>query len=253
MSFSEEMLMAYADEELDPHARAQVEAAIAVDPVLARKVSQHRAMRARLSHAFDRVLDEPVPERLLATARTSPTLQPRSDNVIPLRRKAPRRQSPWTWTQLAALAGTLILGIGLGQLLPRPITTEPIIHARDGGLLAGNTLARALSSDISGAVQASPTNPMQEGGASREAVQILASFRSRAGDYCRTFALQSLLAGLACRGEDGWRVRVLAETALQVDSGAALPARITQGVQQQLLEPLDAQAEAAARARNWKP
>jgi anti-sigma factor RsiW len=261
MSFSEEILMAYADEELDPQLRAQVETAIAGDPALARKVSQHQALRARLSHTFDRVLDEPVPERLLATARTAPTLQPRTDNVVPLRRRPPRRQS--TWAQLAALGATLVLGIGLGELLPRPVTTEPITRARDGGLLAGSSLARALSRELSGGVPSAmqatspvqPGSPLQAGGpGARESVQIVASFRSRAGDYCRAFMLQSVLAGLACRGEDGWRVRVLAETALEEDPGGALPARIAQAVPHQLVsEPLDAQAEAAARARNWRP
>lgn len=240
MSHSEETLMAYADEQLDPQGRAQVEAAMAADPLLADKVSQHRALRARLRRTFDRVLEEPVPERLLSCARTAPTLQGRS-NVIPLRRK--RQPARWSWAQAGTVAAALLLGLVAGQMLPRSSDTEPITRASDGTLLAGSTLAHALSSQL--------------GGQHSGPVQIGVSFRSRSGHYCRTFALQSLLTGLACREEAGWRVRVLAEEALQAPDdreGAALPSRITQAVQDQLaIEPLDAQGEAVARARDWKP
>src|SRR5207253_696626 len=63
MSYSEETLMAYADGELDPAARAALEAAMAADPGLAQRVARHQALRARLRAALDPVLDEPLPQR----------------------------------------------------------------------------------------------------------------------------------------------------------------------------------------------
>ena len=51
-----QVLMAYADGELAAADAARVEAAIAVDPALARIVDDHRALRARLSDAFAGVL-----------------------------------------------------------------------------------------------------------------------------------------------------------------------------------------------------
>ena len=42
MRFSDEMLMAYADGELDLVARAEIEAAMAKDPAVARAVERHR-------------------------------------------------------------------------------------------------------------------------------------------------------------------------------------------------------------------
>jgi len=241
VSLSEETLMAYADEQAEPQLRAQVEAAMATDPLLARRISQHRALRARLRAAFDKVLDEPVPERLVASARSAPTLQ-RRNNVVPLRRKPPPAR--WSWIQLGTLAASLIVGIALGQLLPRATSSGPVTSERNGALLPSPALARALSNQL--AAEQTATAP----------VQIGVSFRSHSGDFCRTFAIHgSVMAGLACHEREGWRVRVLTEHELQLtERPYALPASITQAIAEQLSsEPLDAGAEAAARARDWRP
>ncbi len=66
MKFSDEMLMAYADGELDLVARAEIEAAMARDPEVARAVERHRATAAQIRGAYDGVLAEPVPRRLAA-------------------------------------------------------------------------------------------------------------------------------------------------------------------------------------------
>jgi len=68
MTITEAILMAYVDGELEPGARAQVEAAMAADPDIARRIARHRAFRDRLRASFDEVMEEPVPDRLLATA-----------------------------------------------------------------------------------------------------------------------------------------------------------------------------------------
>src|SRR6185503_4414002 len=68
MRFSDEMLMAYADGELDLVARAEIEAAMAQDPAIARAVERHRAIAGKLRTAYDSVLEEPVPAELAALA-----------------------------------------------------------------------------------------------------------------------------------------------------------------------------------------
>jgi hypothetical protein len=224
MNFSDETLMAYADGELDAASRAALEAAMAADPQLAQRVARHRALRARLRAALDPVLDEPLPERLLASVRGTPEPR-RAANVVPLKRKAMPR---WPWPQWGAIAASLI----------------------DGQVLASGALARALSEQL-----ASDQPP----GA---AVQIGVSFRARNGDYCRTFVLRqkSALAGLACRGHEVWRLEVLAQNPLQPaaaaayrPAGSALPASVARTLDELIAgEPLDAGAEAAARAGGWK-
>ena len=66
MTVDVELLMRYADDELDAAARATVEAAIATNPALAAQVAAFRRQRTRLQRAFAPMLEEPVPERLLA-------------------------------------------------------------------------------------------------------------------------------------------------------------------------------------------
>ena len=68
VNYDDETLMAYADGELDAAQRAEIAAAIERDPALARRVEQHRALRAEVAGAFATVLEQPVPERLRAAA-----------------------------------------------------------------------------------------------------------------------------------------------------------------------------------------
>jgi hypothetical protein len=244
MTFSDETLMAYADGELEAATRAAVEAAMAADPEVARRIAQHQALRARLRSAFDPLLAEPPPERLLAAARGT-AMQPLPGKVTALRRAGAR----WSWPQWGALAASLVLGVLLGPWLLRAPGGAPLI-TRDGTLLAAGTLARALSEQLASNQPASA------------AVQIGVSFRSRGGDYCRSFVLheKSALAGLACRDHGAWRLEALAASESAPGAGgayraaaAALPPAVA-GTLDALIagEPLDARAEAAARDRGWK-
>jgi hypothetical protein len=244
MTFSEETLMAYADDELDPQTRKVVAAAIAADPEMARRVARHTALRVKLSSAFDKVLDEPPPERLIAVVRSAPAAR-RAGNVIPLRRKSAPR---WSWPQWGSIAASLIVGVLVGRLLLRFPVTGPI-STRNGQLLATGMLSHALSEQLaSDQTQAAP-------------VQIGVSFRSKSGAYCRTFVLHdsTTLAGLACRERDDWRVDLLAQNELTPadgspyrPAGSALPRSVLEAVDARIAgEPLDASAEAAARSKNW--
>src|SRR5579863_1810506 len=147
MTFSDENLSAYADGELDEATRAALEAAMAADPVLARRVARHRALRARVQDAFAPVLTEPVPERLLAAAR-GPGSAERADNVIAFQaRPRPR----WSWPQWGAMAACLIAGLLLGPLLLRPSAAPTPLATSGGRVLASGVLARALSQQLSSA------------------------------------------------------------------------------------------------------
>jgi anti-sigma-K factor RskA len=246
MSFSDETLMAYADGELDAATRAQIEAALATDADLAQRIARQRQLRARLQAAFEPVLDEPLPPRLLESAQRFPGAG-RADNVVPLRRTpAPR----WSWSQWGAMAASLLLGVLAAALLLAP-TGGPII-TRHGEMLAGGTLARALTAQL--ASRQPPDAP----------VQIGVSFRARSGLYCRSFVLRdkAALAGLACRDQGAWRVQMLAAAAAAAPAGtgayrsatSALPPQLAQAIDELIAgEPLDAQTEAAARERGWTP
>lgn len=246
MKFSEETLMAYADNELDAQTRSAVEAAMATDPEVARRVAKHKALRGKLRAAFDEVLDEPPPQRLVDTARGAPAAR-REGNVIPLRRKASAQRA---WQQWAGLAASLIAGVLIGQVLWRNQGSGPII-TRGGQLFASGVLASALSAQLASA-------PSED-----SPVRVAVSFKSKTGEYCRTFTLRETapLAGLACRDHADWRVAVLAQDAAAQESAGPyrqaatpLPRPVLQAVDDSIAgEPLDAHAEAAARDRDWNP
>ena len=245
MTFSEETLMAYADDELDAQTRSAVEAAMASDPEIARRIAQHKALRGKLRVAFNNVLDEPTPQRLVEAARGVPAVR-REGNVIPLRRKNTTRK---IWPQWAAVAASLVIGVVIGQaLLFRGPTPGPII-SHGGQLLANGVLARALSDQLAGQTEQTP-------------VHIGVSFKTRSGAYCRTFTLQEAtpLAGLACREHDDWHVQVLAQTASQPENGALrqatseIPKAVLEAVEDNRVgDAMDARAEAAAREKHWNP
>jgi anti-sigma factor RsiW len=73
MTISDEILMAYADGELNAATRASVEAAMQDDPEIRKRVAHHRALRETMRGAFSSVLDEPVPDRLIQAARGQST------------------------------------------------------------------------------------------------------------------------------------------------------------------------------------
>ena len=238
MTFPDEVLMAYADGELDAGTRAAVDAAMATDPEIARRIAQHKALRSRFHSAFNKVLEEPVPARL----------RPRNDNVVPLRHRQTHRS---IWPQWAAIAASLIVGLIVGRLmLVRPVDSGPIA-TRGGQLLASGALAAALTDQLASARTAA------------DPVRIGVSFRSKSGQYCRTFALASpaAIAGVACRAADGWQVGALARTqppsgdsGLYRQAASAMPPAVLATVNGQIVgEPLDAHAEAAARGRHWQP
>jgi hypothetical protein len=241
VTFSEETVMAYVDGELDADARAAIEAAMATDPDLARRIAQHETLRRRLRGTFAPVLEEPLPERLLATARGE--AQHRRGTVTPLRRAAAAR---WSWPQWGALAASLIVGLLLGPWLMPSGRREAFLNS-DGALLASGVLSRALSEQLASS---------QPAGAP---VQIGVSFRAHSGDYCRTFVLREkdALAGLACHERGSWRVEALARSESAGGgeyrtAASALPPGVAGTVDALIAgEPLDARAEAAARASGW--
>ena len=68
MKYSDEMLMAYVDRELDAATTASIDAALMQDPELATRVKRQRELAGAVHAAFEPVLQEPMPRRLLDAA-----------------------------------------------------------------------------------------------------------------------------------------------------------------------------------------
>ena len=272
----DEKLMAYADGQLDAAEREEVEAAMASNPEVARRVEQHRALRRKINAAFDPVLIETVPDRLIAATRaaksqgaqTRPSAAgiKREATVTDLRRvraarkaeaasaastprrpEAPRR--PWTWVEWSSMAAS----VGAGAVIAFLALTSPgtnRIGMRSGSLVAQADLEQALSNQL-----ASDPPPGSY-------VQIGLSFRNKAGDYCRTFVLKEVnpRGGLACKDGSRWSIQVLAQAPSVVNAdgtykqaGSEIPAAVMTAAQSVIAgDALDAAGEAAARAKGWE-
>lgn len=249
MTYDDEILMAYADGELDETQRADISAAVEKDPELARRVERHRAMRARVTGAFARVLDQPLPEKLITAARgadaaTVASATRRRGEVLqfPSRASVPQTRR-WGVREWGAMAASVVLGVLVSWQWLAP--QEPYLSPRDGALVASGGLATALDGQLASTQR------------DDDAVQIGVSFRSRAGEFCRSFALREAgTAGLACRDGDEWRISVTATTA-EASGGmrqasAAAPAVLKEIEARISGEPLDAAGEKDALAGGWK-
>jgi len=237
MKFPPETLMAYADGELDAETRRAIEAEMAVDPEVAQEIERHRAMRAEVGGAFAGVLDEPVPDRLLRAAK----------KTAPQAAQPPRRQ--WSWPEWTSIAASLVIGVIAGRaILQSPGSQDDIIATGiDGRIVAGGRLAQALSEQLSSEDDAR--------------VDIGLTFRSKSGEYCRTFGTRVGMdvVGFACREAGVWRIDILSTTKPTESGGdyrmasTQLPAPIVQAIAERMQgEALDADEEALARRRSWR-
>ena len=244
MNITDETVMAYVDGELEPETRAALEATMATDADLARRVASCRALTARLRGAFEPVMREPVPEALIAAARKAPPAGATVTSIESARAARPQRaRKSWSWPEYGSLAASVAIGLLIGHFAPWARNPLVVEHNQ---IVARAGLAEALGNQL--ASEQSRNAP----------VRIGVSFRSTAGNYCRTFALQGdeRLAGLACRDGGDWRVDVLARTTGApsggVDQATSMPESVARAVDASISgEPFDSAAEAAARERQW--
>lgn len=259
MSFSDETLMAYADGELTPPERAEVERAMRGDPELAARVVRHQALRADVFAAFAPVLEEPVPARLSAIAlpgKVADLAAARADRgaradgtegadvraVAPAASLATRRA--WSWAQWGGMAASLAIGVLAGSILLGGGTPQSGIASADGALVATGALAEALSTQLAADVPVGAK------------VRIGVSFIAKDGALCRSFSMGTA-AGLACRGGAQWKLPVVAEAERGTagayrQAGSAMPAAVLAAIDERIAgAALDAEGERSARRGGW--
>jgi len=227
----DDKFFAWLDGELEPVEAAEMEAAVAADPKLARLAEEHRALAAKLKQTFDPIASVPVPDLLQATLRPSADVV----DFVAAKRGRPMRALP-QWTTIAA---TLVVGIFLGTMVPQR-SGEPVA-VQDGKLYAASSLDQALDTQLASAPQGN--------------VRIGLTFRDGSGKICRSFSAPAG-TGLACRSGNAWRLKGL--FAAREDQGsqyrmAGTDADLAALVDSTMVgEPLDAAAEKAELERNWR-
>jgi hypothetical protein len=244
VTYDDEILMAYADGELDEAQRAQIAAALERDPELARRVERHRALRAEITGAYATVLDQPVPERLLAAANAAAGRPQRRADVLAFPARAARAPATrWRGREWTAMAASLVLGAVISWKVFVP-SDSSLVGAHDGALVARGALARALDSQLASTQRA------------EDAVQIGVTFTSQDGGYCRSFVVRKAgTAGLACREGGEWRVPVTAAMQVPVAGlrpAASPPPAVLAAIEARIAgEALDAAGEENARLGGW--
>jgi hypothetical protein len=245
MTYTNEDLMAYADGELDAERRRALDAALASDAELRARVAALRAQRERVASAYAGVSDEPVPERLRALLEAAPKASATVVDLASARARNAERPTAraWGWMQWGGMAASVLLGVLIGlQLAPRG-EGDALLGERDGRLVAGPTLARALDTQLANHVQG--------------AVTVQLSFVDKSGRYCRTFSGTGV-AGLACRDPAAWALVIATPAPAQPpmamrQAASSLPRAVLDAVDQRIDgNALNAAQERDARDRNWK-
>ncbi len=241
MTITPEELAAYADGELSGAQLDEIELAIAADPSLARKVKEHRALRASLLAHFAPIVDQPVPDRLTRMLsgqeeRDSPENEI-SENVVSFgaareRHEAKKAIPRWGWVVGPAIAASLALAV----FMPR--------GGSETSGFAAPQLALALDQQLV-ATQAPDAD-----------TRILLSFRSKDGDLCRAYS-GAEAGGIACREEAGWRLREAlpgSEVAAGEYRQAGADDAALLGIVQDMADgpALDSDQEAAAKQDGWQ-
>jgi anti-sigma factor RsiW len=248
MTFSDDILMAYADGELEEPQRSRVDAAVRADPALAAVVERHRALRAEVFGAFAGVLDEPVPARLDPAAASKVLSLDAARNArarAAAAAAAPVAAPQRVWPRWGALAATLVLGVLAGSLWFAGDGGGAFVTADGGGrLVARGQLAGALSRQL--ASDPAPNSP----------VRIGVSFATRDGGFCRSFSVGAS-AGLACRDGETWRIPVLSEKSATKgayrQAASPAPEAVLDAIDERIAgTTMNAAAERAARERGWR-
>ena len=203
-AFSDETVMRYVDGELDDETSARVEAALAADPELSRRVEMFAETRLAAQHALAPMLDEPLPaalkdavEAMVAKAKAEPGLPPTRHAGS----GRPRVFSPANdWIRLAAAACVAgVLGVAVGFMAGG--NSEP------NGLRIASVDTKAVTAALQTVPSGSETTLTGE--ATR--FKAIASFRDSQQALCREFEVdmadRSTVTSVACSVGETWVVR----------------------------------------------
>lgn len=262
MEFTDEILMAFADGELDDETTRLVETALETDDDLMARVAMFMETRAASSEALKPMLDEAVPDQLVENVRAmaakaaardggswvadAASESASADNIIAFRRPEPTAQTPRRPSSLMmALAASLLIVVG-----------------GVGGYFAGG----AGRTDVEGPQVAGLVDPIVSAILDQRAsgeeivvgdgqVRLVSTFKAGGEQICREYEMkrpdQPDFVSIACRSAAGWQTQ-LAIVTPETGEGFA-PASSLETVDAYLTSigagaPLEAEAEKTALA-----
>ena len=204
-TFSEELLVAYVDGELEASEMRRIEQLLEEDAELRETVRELRESTAGLRSAYQAALDEPIPARIYESI----------DRSIGTLESGAGRSPVWQIALAAAAAVLLALPSGYwiaDQQWESRLEQQAVQQSaeREARLAA---LHQSLEAQISGETT-EWQNP--DSGALGEVTPVR-TFKSASGQWCREYETRTEHAGgldiergIACRGASGqWRRRVV--------------------------------------------
>ncbi len=273
VAISNEMLMAYADGQLDRDESARIEATLASEPAVRARFEVFAATGTCLAGHFRKPMDEPVPRHFIDLIEryghsTGTTKRPMAKLHVTLADKVRLAMASLLPRPSMALAYSMVLlvGAGVGWALQSTGSRSPGAElaqntvVSNGVILAQGALRRALESAGSG-------TPVVSNGTGEAAATIRTrlTFKSQSQGFCRQYELKvqdgTHYAGIGCRDEGGnWRVQMHTPVAGRASAGerivpagdanatvAAMVDRLMEG------DAFGAAEEAALINRQWRP
>jgi hypothetical protein len=251
LDLTDELLVAYVDDELDEAQRAMVRSVLDSNPMLCRRAEEMRLSRDLLREAFPLQVSAPVPAGIDAAAnRLAEACAKLSAPPAPASRFEGRRKYAMAAAvvlSLTAAAGYLAWRMGLG------FPQEPVTQL----------LQLDPDSALNGVLESTPSAQVVNASTEGASIRAVLTFRAKDGRFCREFEVVAPAGGstgIACRDHGVWRAEVLlSATAAPPDSNYYTPAggseepavaevadRLIQG------DPLSAEEEARLLSNGWR-
>lgn len=269
---NDEVLMAYADGQLDPAENSRVETLLAHDPALRERLKIFTEAGKGLSLLFEDHLRAPLPPRLKPFAspikeqpRIFPAIAERLRSVVVLGRLQELLKLENSAFRFALASGiALVAGIGLGVALLRDTDTtgntlSNFVQISQDRLIARGPLRQLLETSPSGrAMQVTAEEP------DNTQLKVKLTFKNQTDDYCREFVIRREAregyAGIACRKDGQWRIAMQVSMMPRPNSGGMAPAgasKAHQAVEAAVLAMINGNSlgkdeEAAALRTGWE-
>lgn len=207
---SDEMLMAYADDELSSEERARVETCLRSSPEAVTRLQVFAQTSRGLSRVFDEVVDAPMPQRLVDAARGVRSSGVVVDFAVGKRRHAGRRvlmPGRRGYALAASVAGLAIaVGAALFGMFPGNGPDGDLFAVAEGERSAPQALAAVLERGMSNAAAEVASGDAQV------RVTPVFTFATAHSGYCRQYQIdggsRGAREGVACRDEQGaWQIK----------------------------------------------
>lgn len=223
---TDEMLMAYADGELDPADRLHVESSLASDPAARERLEIFVATGVPIAQLYSKPMHEPVPSHLITTVmqNTSSRVEFQNGNgdignrsgqspvgLLEILKNAMFGKPTWT-TAVAWGIPALVVAIGVTGYIHHHSKEPELVALKQGQIFAQGPLKKALETTPSGSAVSLGTSKD-----TAFTIRAILTFKNRHQTFCRQYEVTTSVenyAGIACRdNEEQWRLEIHMATA----------------------------------------